>query len=230
MKNKKILIIIYLLIIIAVIATLFLTKMVLDIPKPEPVVSEREAQTLDVNPYPNVNEECAFNVSLSDYHALKTAGCIGGYTRYDIVLDDVSLKITVIYSDKEKSRTGVFVNDKKIFSKVEDISNIKFGIFDSKLFTFDKSDSDVYVVNEKGELIYNLENELKENKVKEFATGDKNITLKDLDTSSFNFYEGGFEFNSKLDTCEGNSKGSHYKVTYKKEKFQKPEFMNLVEC
>ena len=224
------LVFIYFLIIVAVVAIVFLTKIVLERPKQVAEPEERNVQTLDVNPYPNVNEECTFNISLNDYHSLKTAGCTGGYTRYDIALDELPLKITIIYSDKNGPKTGIFVNSTKVISKVEDITNIKFGIFDSKLFIFNKSDNNVYVTNKKGNLIYNLDEELIENKIKEFATGDKNIKIKDLDSSSFNFYDGGFEFNSKLETCEGNSNGSHYKVTYDKEKFSKPEFMNLINC
>jgi len=224
------LIFIYILILVVIVAVVLLTKIVLDRPKPKVQTEERVVQTLDVNPYPNVNNECTFNVSLNDYHSLKTAGCTGGYTRYDIALDELPLKISIVYSDKDQPKTGVFVNDRKLTSEVEDIANIKFGIFDSKLFMLNIGDNNVYAVNEKGELIYNLEEELKENKIKEFAVGDKNIKIEDLDPSSFNFYEGGFEFNSKLDACEGNSKGSHYKVTYKNEKFNKPEFMNLIEC
>lgn len=224
------LVFIYFLIIIAVVAIVFLTKIVLDRPKKVAEPEERKVQPLNVNRYPNVNDECTFNVSLNDYHSLKTAGCTGGYTRYNIALDNLPLKITIIYSDKNGPKTGIFVNDAKIIYKVEDITNIKFGTFDNKLFIFDKSDNNVYSINEKENLIYNLKKELEENKVKEFATGDKNIKLKDLDPSSFNFYDGGFEFNSKLEKCEGNSKGSHYKVTYDKEKFSKPEFMNLSEC
>ena len=232
-KNKKMLILIYVLILVAIIAIVFLTKIVLDNVKKEPTFEEeREVTTVDVNPYPVVNDECTFNVTLGEYHALESAGCVGGYTKYDIALDDLPLKITVLYSDQEESKAGIFVNDVRITSEVSDIAKIKFGIFDKKLFIFDKTDgkANVYSVNSKGDLIYNLKDVLNKKKIKEFATGDKNISTADLDSNSFNFYEGGFEFNSKLDSCENNSKGSHYKVTYTKEKFKKPEFMNLIDC
>ncbi len=236
-KNGKILILIYMLIIIALIAIIFLTKEVLSIPKPKEKEYERTVEKLDINPYPNVNEECTFNVSLSQYQSLSSAGCTGGYTRYDIndvKIDEVPIKVSVIYSDKEQRKTGLFVNDKAITTKVDSIANFKFGIFDSKLFVLDlnNSESNVLAVNQKGEKIYNLKAVLKEKKIKELATGDTTVKNKNLDPASFIFYEGGFEFNSTLSECQvgSNSKGSHYKVAYKNEKFEKPEFMNLIEC
>ena len=231
MKNKT-LILIYVLIFIAIIAIILLTKTVLDIPRPKPVQEERNVSTVEVNPYPVVNDECTFDVTLDEYHVLQEPGCVGGYTEYNIAFDNIPLKATVLYSDKEESKAGLFVNDSRITKKLDNIANIKFGVFDDKLFIYDKNVSslNVYVINSKGNLIYDLEDTLETYKVKEFATGDKNIKIKDLDPESFSFYEGGFEFNSKLDICENNSKGSHYKVTYSKEKFNKPEFMNLVNC
>ena len=69
-------------------------------------------------------------------------------------------------------------------------------------------------------------------KIKDLATGDTNVKPSNIDPNSFSFIEGSFEFSSRLDKCQTgtNSIGSHYKVTYKNEKFEKPEFMNLVSC
>lgn len=236
-KNGKILILIYILILIALIAIIFLTKQVLSIPKPKIIEPARTVEKLDVNPYPNVNEECTFNITQSEYQALTTAGCTGGYTRYDIndiKINELQVKVSVIYSDKNGRKTGLFVNDKVITNKVDSIANFKFGIFDSKLFIIDynNNESNVLVVNQKGKKIYDLKEVLEEKRIKELATGDTTVKNKNLDPASFTFYEGGFEFNSSVSTCQtgSNSKGSHFKVIYKNEKFEKPEFMNLIEC
>ena len=80
--------------------------------------------------------------------------------------------------------------------------------------------------------LYDLRQYLEKEKTKELATGDTYIKTKDIDSSTYSFNEGYFEFSTKLNKCQegSNSNGSHYKVSYKKEIFEKPEFINLIKC
>ena len=68
--------------------------------------------------------------------------------------------------------------------------------------------------------------------IKDLSTGDTNISLSTISVSSFVFKDGSFEFDSISNECKNGekSKGSHYKVVYKKDKFELPEFMELIKC
>ena len=234
MSKDKNMMTIYILILIILTAVITITMITLSGPKPSPKPNEGEIQKVEVDSYPTVNDECTFNIKLSDYKTLTEAGCKDGYTRYnidDIMIDDKNVKVSVVYSDKDKKGTGLYVNDNRVARNVESIANYKFGSFDNKLFVLDKNkETNVLVFNSKGEKVYDLKSYLEKNKVKELATGDTYIKSKNVDPNSFSFYEGYFEFSSKLDKCQGEGKGSRYKVSYKNEKFEKPEFLKLIEC
>ncbi len=237
-RETKQMIFIYLLVFIIIILLIILTKIVLDAnkkpsPKEEPVQIEEK----ETSPYPEINNECIFNISYSEYHQLTVAGCQNGYTRYDInniTLDGNNLKVSIIYSDKTQEKTGLFINDVKMISTIDDISKIKFGIFDNKLFIYDKTgnNTNALAFNKNGKEVYNLRKVLEENEIKDLSTGDTNIKTNLLDSNSFIFTEGSIEFNSFSNNCQNGekSKGSHYKVVYKDEKFELPEFMNLINC
>ena len=215
------------------------TKVIIDsVRKEEPKqVEPTPVQKEKVSPYPTVNEECTFDVSISDYNQLSSAGCEGGYTRYNIgniVLNEIPLKVSVIYSDKNQIKTGLFINDKKIKSNIDSVGNFKFGIFDNKLFILDKNngEANAFAFNSEGKEIYNLKTVLENEKVTDLSTGDTYISVKTLNRDTFKFTEGAIEFDSISNSCENGekSKGSHYKVTYNDEKFEKPEFMELIGC
>ena len=144
------------------------------------------------------------------------------------------MPVSIIYSDKKQKKVGVFVKDKRVTNKLDDIKNVVFGIFDNNLFIFDKSgkESNIFAFNSLGKEIYNLKNVLSKNKIKDLATGDTYIDVSKLDPNSFIFTNGSIEFNSIANECKEGVKasGSKYKVTYSKEKFNKPEFQSLVNC
>ena len=235
--EKKKVLLIYTLIFIIIILIVALTKIVIDSYPKQKQESTGHIEKLNINQYPTVNKECTFDVTSAEYSALSMAGCKGGYTRYnikDIVLNEKTLKVSVIFSDKKQVKTGIFINDKRVTQKMENITNVNFGVFGNTLIIFDKNgnEANVLAFNSKGKEIYNLKDYLKNNKTKELVTGDTNISSKTLDPNSFSFKEGIIEFNSVANTCQKGetSKGSHYKITYSNETFQKPEFMNLVSC
>ena len=238
-REDRQMVLIYFLIFIIIVLIITLTNVIINsVKKPQPKVSKSEPiKRTEINPYPNVNEECTFDVSLSEYNALTMAGCEGGYTRYnvkDININETALNVSIIYSDKEQIKTGLFINDKKIKSNIDRVENIKFGIFDNKLFIHDKTnnESNALAFNSEGKEVYNLKTVLEKEKITDLSTGDTNITTKTLNRDTFIFAEGYIEFDSVSNNCENGekSKGSHYKVTYKDEKFEKPEFMGLISC
>lgn len=236
-KETKTMILIYTLLVVILVILIVFTSIILSNPKKKSQENSGSVQKVDVERYPPVNNECTFDVKLSEYQSLTQAGCKNGYTRYninDITVDEIQIKVSVIYSDKERKKTGLYINDTRVSNNIDSITYFKFGIFDSKLFVLDinNSESNVMVFNTKGEKIYDLSNILSKEKIKDLSTGDTVIKTSDLDPASFSFNEGAFEFSSKLDKCQTgtNSNGSHYKVTYKKDKFEKPEFISLVSC
>lgn len=196
---------------------------------------------VDVNPYPNVSQQCIFSVSLEQYNALTYAGCEGGYTRYDIndiVLNGNPLTVSVIYSDKGQPKAGFIVNNHRIIQKIDNVTLLKFGVFDNKLFVLDTNNNqaNVVVVNSKGNTIYNLKNELNKLKIKDSAFtqngNNKPITSANLNPASFNFAEGVFTFSTSSDACANGAaaSGTNYQVTYNGEKFSKPEATSPVAC
>lgn len=238
-REDKQMILIYFLIFIIIVLLIMLTKVITSsVKKTEPKEEKTEPiQKLEINPYPNVNEECTFDVNISEYNSLSGAGCEGGYTRYNVKninLDDRKVDVSIIYSDKEQIKTGLYINDKKIKSNIDEVQNIKFGIFDNKLFILDKTNNEANALafNSEGKEIYNLKTVLENEKITDLSTGDTNISTKTLNRDTFKFAEGSIEFDSISNKCENGekSKGSHYKITYKDEKFEKPEFMELISC
>ena len=238
-REKRQMLLIYTIIFIIIVLIILLTKEVMSTVKKEKPKKEdnRTVQKVDTNPYPNVNKECTFDVKLGEYQALTSPGCEGGYTRYnitDIVVNETPMDVSVIYSDKSQVKTGLFINDKKVKSGLDSITNLNFGIFDSKLFVLDKTNNEANVLafNNIGKKVYNLSDVLEKEKVKDLSTGETVISTKNLNSSTFGFAEGSFEFDSVSSKCENSDKlkGSHYKVVYKGEKFEVPEFVSLNNC
>ena len=237
-RENKQMILIYFLIFIIIVLLIMLTKVITSsVEKPEPEIETPPAVQKEINPYPTVNEECTFDVNYGDYNALTGAGCEGGYTRYNInniILNETPLKVSIIYSDINQIKTGLFINDKKVKSNIDAVQNIVFGIFDNKLFILDKTNSEANALafNSTGEEVFNLKTVLEKEKIADLSTGDTYVTSKSLNKDTFKFSEGIIEFDSISNRCENGetSKGSHYKVIYKDDKFEKPEFMELINC
>lgn len=229
---------IYFLIFVIIILVIALAYVIIDsLPEKNTKTTSGTIEKLEVEPYPTVNTECTFDVTRAEYQALTAAGCTGGYTRYnitDIVINEVPINVSVIYSDTKQVKTGLFINDVKMTSTVDSISNFKFGIFDSKLFVYDTNNNEANALafNSKGKKVYDLKEVLEKSKIKDLSTGDTNIKANTLNPNSFRFNEGSIEFDSVSNNCQNGetSSGSHYKVVYEGTKFEKPEFMNLVNC
>ncbi|MBR3198486.1 MAG: hypothetical protein IKG27_00565 [Bacilli bacterium] len=241
-RETKQMIFIYLLVFIIMVLLIFLTKIILDNnQKPEEIPVETEIEEVNINPYPTVNKECTFSVTYNQYNALTAAGCKGGYTRYnltDVTVNNEAVNVSIIYSDLENStkkiNEGLFINDKKMTSIVDSVAKIKFGIFDNKLFVLDTNnkESNAYAFDPSGKKIYDLKQVLNTHKIKDLSTGDTNINVSVLNPNTFKFTEGVIEFDSISNNCQNGeaSKGSHYKITYSNDKFELPEFINLINC
>ena len=237
-REDKQMILIYTLIFILIVLIILLTKTVINsIPKEEPKKKAAPTQKMDISPYPQVNEECTFDVTLNEYNSLTTAGCEDGYTRYnitDVNINDNNLKVSIVYSDKGQLKTGLFINDKKYISNIETVAKIKFGIFDNKLFILNMSINDINALafNSSGIELFNLKTTLEKEKITDLSTGDTTISTSTLNPNTFIFTEGIIEFDSISNNCQNGEKtsGSHYKVTYTNESFEKPEFVALINC
>ncbi len=238
-REDRQMIFIYFLIFVIIVLLVILTKVIInsvESRKPKDVEPEPIKKT-EISPYPNVNEVCTFDVSLEEYNALTGAGCEGGYTRYNlnnVVLNDISLKVSIVYSDKNQIKTGLFINDKMVKSGIDLVSNLKFGIFDNKLFVHDMTNNMVNALafNSEGKEVYNLKTVLEKEKVADLSADGTYISSTMLNKDTFKYSEGIIEFDSISNKCENGekSKGSHYRVVYKDEKFEKPEFMELIGC
>ena len=236
-RENKQMILIYILIFLVIVLIVLLTKVVLDGTSKKESEPAKTIEKLDIDPYPVVNEECTFDISLLDFNNLTAPGCENGYTRYninDVVLNNATLPVSIIYSDINNKKVGLFVNNKRMTVNMENINSIVFGIFDNTLIAFDRNNNEANVLafNSNGKKIYDLKSVLGKNHIKDLSNGETNISSKTLDISSFSFIEGSFEFNSISNSCQNGekSKGSHYKVTYKDGNFEEPEFMNLINC
>lgn len=237
-REDRQMLLIYVLIFAIIVLLIVLTKVIVDSVKEEkPAKPKKVVQKVVESPYPNVNDECTFNVTMIEYGNLSMAGCEGGYTRYnisDVKVDDTLLNVSIIYSDKNQVKTGLFINDKKVKSSIDNVSNLKFGVFDNKLFVLDKSDNDVNVLsfNSNGKEVYNLQTVLAKEKINDLSTGDTSINSKMLNPDNFVFGDGFIEFDAVTGKCENGekTKGSHYKVVYSDEKFEIPEFVQLINC
>lgn len=238
-KSKIILIYVLLVIVLALIVALGYV-VITSTPK-ETESNVGHETTVDVNPYPNVSSQCIFSVSLEEYNALTYAGCEGGYTRYDInnvVLNGTPLTLSVIYSDKGQPKAGFIVNNRRVIQKIDNVTLLKFGVFDNKLFVLDTNNNqaNVVVINSEGNTIYNLKNELEKLKIKDnaFTQNGNNTPINNtnLNPASFNFADGVFTFATTSDACNNGAaaSGTNYQVTYSSEKFNKPEATSPVAC
>lgn len=226
--EKRKLIFVYALIFVVIFLIIALTFVVLDsIPeKTETGSAAKESSKLDVSVYPNVSEQCTFNVTYSEYNALTYAGCKGGYTRYnltDILLNGKTINLSIVYSDSNQIKTGMFVNDKKIINGVDDITHIKFGIFENMLFIHDTTDNkqNALAIDSTGSKVYDLSEKLKKEKVSDpLLTNVKTLSSKTV--GNFNFGANVFTFTGVVTDDAGNvTAGSSYMVTFSGNTFSK---------
>lgn len=226
--EKRKLIFVYALIFVVIFLIIALTFIVLDsLPeKVEEGSTANESSRLDVSVYPNVSNECTFNVTYSEYNALTLAGCKGGYTRYnltDVLLNGTSVNVSIVYSDKNQPKTGMFVNDKKIINGVDNVVNIKFGIFENMLFIHDTTDNEqnALAIDSTGKKVYDLSSKLKEEKVSDpLLTTVKTLSSKTV--GNFNFGANVFTFTGVVTDDAGNvTTGSSYMVTFSGNTFSK---------
>ena len=232
-EEKGKIILIYVLMALVIVLIIALTFVVLgSIPKKEKNLpsTSNNLQVVDVNPYPNVNQQCTFNVSIEQYNALTMAGCKGGYTRYNIESDVNGKKLlaTIIYSDKNGNKTGVFVNDKKVINKVLNVTNFKLGLIDNKLFIANNSaEPNVLAYDETGVKVYDLRAQINKEKIKDpaFKSG-KTLTASNIKQNSFSFTSDRFTFQTQ-DTGAGQF-GSNYQVLFNGQTFSKITFISII--
>lgn len=206
--------------------------------KPKETSKESEASNppvVDVNPYPTISDECTFDLTLAGYNALTGPGCKGGYSRYnltDISLGDNNLNVVIIYSDTNGNKSGLYVNSTRVINKVDNLLNIRLGIFDSKLFILDKNnnESNVLVYNSNGENVYNLKETLEETQIIEpnfQSVSTDPISSKTIDSNSFKFESNQFTFQTRLVTTDNQTiTGSQYIVSFTGEDFADPVTIN----
>ena len=141
-KSKIILVYVLMLLVIGLIVAL--TLFVLNSNKKEEnhSPSTNNAPKVDVNPFPNISQECTFNLTLDEYNALTGPRCKNGYSRYNVnglSLGGKTMNVSVVYTDQDGNKAGIYVNDRRATTVVNNVINIKFGIFDDKLFILDNN-------------------------------------------------------------------------------------------
>ena len=192
--------------------------------------------TVDVNPYPNISSECTFILTLDEYNALTGPMCKGGYSRYDVTglnIDGKELKAIVIYSDQNGNKAGLYINDRKNITKIDNVSNIKFGVYDNKLFVLDNNnnESNVLAFTSDSTKVYDLKESLESSKISDPAFqnyGNATITSSNVDPASFVFTDANFTFKTKLvDSSNQTISGSTYQVTFSGKDFSKPTFVTM---
>ena len=235
-REKTKLILVYILMILVIVLIVALTLVVLNNSKKETPQSSHAITTpvVDVNPYPHISDECTFDVDISGYNALPSAGCKGGYSRYNvtgITLDNSDLELVIIYSDTNGNKSGLYVNKTRVINKVDNLTNIKLGTFDNKLFILDNSnnESNVLAYNGVGQNVYNLKETLEDLNLTEpnFQNAETTtITSQTLDPNSFQFAANSFTFNTRLITASNQTiTGSQYIVNFSGDSFEDPSLV-----
>lgn len=228
MKGEKFkLILVYILVIIVIILTVALVFTVLN-NAPEKQTQTNHIQNppkVDVNPYPEISDECTFDLTLAEYNSLTGPKCKGGYSRYnitDINIENNPLNLVIIYSDKEGPKSGLYLNRAKIIKKVDNLANIGIGVFDNKLFILDKENVNVLAYNSNAENIYNLSETLNELNLKDQTTNEI-ITNQNINPNSFNFQNTNFSFWTNSQTVNNTTVNPvNYIVTFTGEEFNDP--------
>ena len=234
-KSKIVLIYILMLLVIALVVALTFVILNNNSKQESKESSATTTPTVDVNPYPNISDICTFNLSLSDYNALTGPGCKGGYSRYnvtDITLEGQPINVVVIYSDQNGNKAGLYINDHRFGTKVDNVTNFKLGIFDNKLFILDtnNNESNVLVFKSDSTKVYDLKEALSSAKISDpaFQTlADPVISSKTIDSSGFSFGANSFTFKTQANNAGQVINGSTYQVNFNGDEFSKPTFINM---
>ena len=192
----------------------------------------------------DIKEECTFDVSLRNFNrlsnnvsALKLCSDYNKIIINDVTLNEENANLYIIYYNGElevnNTNLGIYLNDKQITKGASfDERNI-IRIYDNMLF-IKKEDiklTNIVVYNAKGKQKYDFAYALNSIILKDKAFKDKRIYIDDVDVNSYIFDEGEFTFETTSEcTSTQEYKGSKYKVTYKNEKFKKPEFVEKISC
>ncbi len=231
-KTKLILVYILMLVVIGLIVALTFTILNNKKEKPKDKTAE-VAPTVNVNPYPEISNECTFNLTIDEYNGLTGPKCKNGYSRYNVnnlEIDGKKINVVVIYSDQNGNKAGLYLNDKRFISEIDNVSNIKLSIYGDKLFTLNNSngESNVLVFKNNATKLYDLKETLDNSKIADPAIQniDNIVTSKTIDPNSFIFTETNITFKTRfIDTSNQVINGSTYQVTINKDKFSKPEFV-----
>lgn len=235
-KNK--LILIYVLMFLVIILIVALTFVILNSTKKDTnkEVQANNTPTVEINPYPEVSKECTFDITLAQYNSLTGPNCKGGYTRYNITnisVDGKNLNTVIIYSDQNGNKAGLYLNNKKVLSKVNNPANIKMGLFDTKLFILDNNnnESNVLAYSSDATKLYDLKEILAEAKITDPAfqnLANQTISSKTIDPNGFTFNADNFTFKTQtVDATNQIVTGSTYKVSFTNENFTKPTFVSI---
>lgn len=230
-KSKVILVYILMLLVIGLIVAL--TFVVLNSNEKE---EEHESPAIttpkvDVNPYPNISEACTFNLSMAEYNAITGPKCKNGYSRYnvtDLSVGGQTMNVAVIYTDQEGNKAGIYVNDRRATTVVNNVTNIKFGIFDDKLFILDNNnnESNVLVFANDSTKVYDLKETLESSKITDPALNQV-LSSTTINPNSFSFTTTNFTFQAQMtDSSNQVVNGSKYQVTFTGNEFSKPTFLS----
>ncbi len=218
MKRKPKMFVIYILIALVLILIITLTISVLNNNKKNLTPSKATTTPkVDVNPYPVISDECTFDLTIANYNALTGPKCKGGYSRYnikDVNINNKNLDVTIIYSDKNGTKSGLYINNTKIINKTDNLEQIGIGIFDNKLFILDKNTSNVLVYNKNSQNIYNLKTTLEKEKITD--TNNQTITTEKIDPNGFSFANNQFNFKTS---------SGLYTVKFSGNKFETPNLI-----
>lgn len=227
-KSKIILVYVLMLLVIGLIVAL--TLFVLNSNKKEEnhSPSTNNAPKVDVNPFPNISQECTFNLTLDEYNALTGPRCKNGYSRYNVnglSLGGKTMNVSVVYTDQDGNKAGIYVNDRRATTVVNNVINIKFGIFDDKLFILDNNnETNVLVFANDSTKVYDLKEALESSKITD-PTLNQVLSSTTINPNSFNFTDANFTFQAGITRDNQTLAGSTYQVTFKGNEFSKPEFL-----
>lgn len=230
-KSKVILVYVLMLLVIGLIVAL--TFIVLNSNKKEEnhSTSANNTPTVDVNPFPNISEECTFNLALDEYNVLTGPKCKNGYSRYNInglSLGGQTINVSVIYTDQEGNKAGIYINDRRATTVVNNVTNIKFGIFDDKLFILDNNnnESNVLVFASDSTKVYDLKETLDSSEITDPILNQV-LSSTTINPNSFNFTATNFTFQAQMtDSSNQILAGSTYQVTFTGNEFSKPTFIS----
>lgn len=231
-KSKVILVYVLMLLVIGLIVALTLVILNSNEKEENHSSSANNTPTVDVNPFPNISEECTFNFTLDEYNALTGPRCKNGYSRYNVTglsLGEQTLNVSIIYTDQEDdNKAGIYVNDRRATTIVNNVTNIKFGVFDDKLFILDNNnnESNVLVFASDSTKVYDLKETLESSSITDPALNQV-LSSSTIDPNSFNFTATNFTFQAQITSDNQILAGSTYQVTFTGNEFSKPEFVSM---